>query len=205
MRSAQCLMLRGRCGAQQAAQCHARRNDPCADARAACAGEAAQRPRASGRVRVAPLAYWANQSLRRDPLNGGAFAVHAGFPDQLAAAGMPGLRAAPAGAPRGARKVKREPAGEGARPGPPAPGAAAAAGPVAAGGAGAAGAEGRAPAPGAGIGAGPAPIVKRGPGRPRKHPPDGVFCFAAVARADHGSAPLTPASTRSCWTQTRWA
>ena len=62
--------------------------------------------RASSRMRVQPLAYWANASLKADPLNG-AFQVHAGFPDQLAGrgAGNPKPRC-PKGMPRPA---KREP------------------------------------------------------------------------------------------------
>eukprot|EP00884_Botryococcus_braunii_P021119 jgi/Botrbrau1/7691/Bobra.0159s0129.1 len=39
----------------------------------------------SGRVRVPPLAYWANQSIRIDHKAGRAFAIDTGFPDQLAA------------------------------------------------------------------------------------------------------------------------
>ena len=74
-------------------------------------GSPARQPlRASSRMRVQPLAYWANASLKADPLNG-AFQVHAGFPDQLAGrgAGNPKPRC-PKGMPRPA---KREPKQEG--------------------------------------------------------------------------------------------
>lgn len=36
-----------------------------------------------GRVRIPPLAYWANQSVRIDHKAGRAFAIDLGFPDQL--------------------------------------------------------------------------------------------------------------------------
>ena len=36
-----------------------------------------------GRIRVPPLAFWANQSLRQDSKHG-AYAIDSGFPDQLA-------------------------------------------------------------------------------------------------------------------------
>lgn len=70
------------------------------------ASPARQPLRASSRVRVQPLAYWANASLKADPLNG-AFQVHAGFPDQLAGRGVGNAKPrCPKGMPR---PVKREP------------------------------------------------------------------------------------------------
>lgn len=74
--------------------------------------------RASARVRVQPLAYWANQSLRRDQLNGDVFSIHAGFPDQLARAATEPRRAAPRRLRRvkPTREPKDEPGGSGGAP-----------------------------------------------------------------------------------------
>ena len=37
----------------------------------------------TGRVRVPPIAFWANQSLKRDPRTGGIYAIDPGFVDQI--------------------------------------------------------------------------------------------------------------------------